>query len=402
MTKLLYISYFVPYDTVDHAGGKVHNFYIKKMQKQKDYDVTLLTMCYQREVAKLDLDRYGISHRLVILDRTKAQSLVRKLVSGFSYYNPWDSYSGILLNYERYRLKKMIREYARENKKPDLIILQWTQIVLLMPFIRRFYPDTPIVAIEEDVLFLNFYRKIGLAKSRLSKAIAGYQYRNMKKKELAALKKAQLVVTNNPKDCRLLEENQIEKEKLFVSSVYFENYDGVHRNCKWKDILFYGAMYREENHMSAMWFIEKVLPLLPEGYRFVIAGARPLKELLEQQNERVRVLGFVEDIGPYFSECICLAAPLLLGAGIKVKILEAMSAGVPVLTNEIGIEGIGAEPGKEYLHCVTEKEYADAIRGLLANREQAEKIGQTGRDYVTKNFDLNKKYQELLERMEKL
>ena len=41
MTKLLYISYFVPYDTVDHAGGKVHNFYIKKMQKQKDYDVTL-------------------------------------------------------------------------------------------------------------------------------------------------------------------------------------------------------------------------------------------------------------------------------------------------------------------------------------------------------------------------
>ena len=85
MTKLLYISYFAPYDTVDHAGGKVHNFYIKKMQKQKDYDVTLLTMCYQREVAKLDLDRYGIRHRLVILDRTKAQSLVRKLVSGFSY-----------------------------------------------------------------------------------------------------------------------------------------------------------------------------------------------------------------------------------------------------------------------------------------------------------------------------
>ena len=402
MTKLLYISYYAPYDTVDHAGGKVHNFYIKEFQKQKDYDVTLLTMCYQREVSKIDFDHYGINHRLVILDHTKSQKIVRKLVSGFSYFNPWDSYSGILLNYERYRLKRMISEYAKESGKPDLIILQWTQIVLLMPFIRSLYPDTPIVAIEEDVLFLNYYRKIGLAQSILQKRIASYQYRNVKKKELAALEKAQLVVTNNPKDGRLLEENRVDKEKIFVSTVYFDNYGYVQRESKSKDILFYGAMYREENHMSAMWFIEKVLPLLPEGYRFVIAGARPLKELLEQQNERVRVLGFVEDIGPYFSECICLAAPLLLGAGIKVKILEAMSAGVPVLTNEIGIEGIGAEPGKEYLHCVTEKEYADAIQGLLANRKQAEKIGQAGRDYVTKNFDLNKKYQELLERMGKL
>ena len=76
-------------------------------------------------------------------------------ISGFSYFNPWDYYSGILLNYERYRLKKMISDYAEKNEKPDLIILQWTQIVLLMPFIRRLYPDIPIVAIEEDVLFLN-------------------------------------------------------------------------------------------------------------------------------------------------------------------------------------------------------------------------------------------------------
>lgn len=402
MKKILYISYYAPYDIVDHAGGKVHNFYVKKLQKQKEYDVTLLTMCYQREVEKLDLQKYGIRHELVILDSSEVQRYIRMFISGFSYFNPWDSYSGILLNYERYRLKEMITHHAKKNEKPDLIILQWTQIILLMPFIRKLYPDVPIVAIEEDVLFLNFYRKIGLSKSAISGMIARYQYKNVKNKELAALREAQLVVTNNPKDGRLLEENHIEIKKLFVSSVYFEKYDQIRRNSSWKEILFYGAMYREENHISAKWFIEKVMPLLPNEIRFVVAGTRPRKELLEMQNERVKILGFVEDIGPYFSECICLVAPLLLGAGIKVKILEAMSAGVPVLTNEIGIEGIGAEPGKEYLHCETEKEYADAIQDLFTNREQAEKIGQDGRDYVKKNFDLEKKYQELLDRMEKL
>ena len=399
MKKLLFISYYAPYDTVDHAGGKVHNFYVKKLQNENDFDVTLLTMCYQREVSKLDLREYGIQHEIVVLDHTRIQKLVRMFISGFSYFNPWDSYSGILLNYERYRLKKMIGHHAKRSDKPDLIILQWTQIILLMPFLRKLYPDVPIVAIEEDVLFLNFYRKIGLVKSAFQRRIAEYQYKNVRKKELTALEKAQLVVTNNQKDGKLLEENHIE---IFVSSVYFENYNCVQRNCKWRDILFYGAMYRVENHISAKWFIEKVMPLLPKEFRFVVVGARPQKELLEMQSERVKILGFVEDISPYFSECICLAAPLLLGAGIKVKILEAMSAGVPVLTNEIGIEGIGAEPGKEYLHCVSEEEYADAVNWLYLNRGQAEKVAKSGQNYVKNNFDLEKKYQLLLEQLKKL
>lgn len=141
-----------------------------------------------------------------------------------------------------------------------------------MPFLRKRYPDVPIAAIEEVVLFLNFYRKIGLDKSAFQRRIAEYQYKNVRKKELAALEKAQLVVTNNPKDGKLL----------------------------------------GENHISAKWFIEKVMPLLPKEFRFVVVGARPQKELLEMQSERVKILGFVEDISPYFSECICLAAPYFL------------------------------------------------------------------------------------------
>ena len=203
MKKVLYISYFAPYDTVDHAGGKVHNFYVKKMQREKELDVTLLTMCYKREVSQLDLERYGIDYRLVVLDQNRRQKLWRKFYSGFSYFNPWDSYSGVLLNYERHCLKKMIREYAAKNVLPDLIVLQWTQIVLLLPYIRTLYPKVPVVAIEEDVLFLNFYRQIGLAENFLRKQIAQYRYRNMRAKELQALADAQLVVTNNPKDGKL-------------------------------------------------------------------------------------------------------------------------------------------------------------------------------------------------------
>lgn len=401
MIKLLYISYFAPYDRVDHAGGKVHNFYIKNLQKDPDCDVTLLTMCYQREIENLDLDEYGIRHRIVVLDKSVLQKYLRMFISGFSYFNPWDKYGKILLNYERYRLKKMIAGYARENDRPDIIVLQWTQIILLMPFIRKLYPDTQIVAIEEDVLFLNFYRRIALAKNGWQRYIAKYQYHNLKKKEMCALKEAEQIVVNNFKDADLLAENGLENKKIFTSSVYFENYSAVKRDNAGsdktsKDILFYGAMHRDENHISAMWFIKNVLPLLPEEFRFVVAGARPKKELLSMQDDRIRVVGFVEDISVYFASCFCLTAPLMLGAGIKVKILEAMSAGVPVLTNTIGIEGIGAGRGMEYWHCESAEEYAEAIVRIREHPSEAKEISENGKKYIQANFDLQKKYDELV------
>ena len=401
MIKLLYISYFAPYDRVDHAGGKVHNFYVKNLQKDPDFDVTLLTMCYRREVENLDLDKYGIRHRLIVLDKTVLQKYLRMFISGFSYYNPWDKYGKILLNYERYHLKQMIAKYAGENERPDMIILQWTQIILLMPFIRKLYPDTKIVAIEEDVLFLNFYRRIALAKNRWQRYITNFQYRHLRKRELCALHEAEQIVVNNFKDADLLMENGIEEKKIFTSSVYFENYNAVKRDSEGsdktpKDILFYGAMYRDENHISAMWFIRNVLPLLPDQFRFIVAGARPQKELLSVQDDRIRVVGFVEDISDYFASCFCLAAPLMLGAGIKVKILEAMSAGVPVLTNTIGIEGIGAEHGREYWHCETAEEYAEAIVWIDEHSAEAKEISGNGKKYIQDNFDLQKKYDELV------
>lgn len=402
MKKVLYISYFAPYDKVDHAGGKVHNFYVKKMQQEPELDITLLTMCYQREVEKLDLEQYGIAHQLVVLDKNPVQKLWRKFYSGFSYFNPWDSYSGVLLNYERHCLKKMIKQYAAKHTTPDIIILQWTQIILLMPYIRTLYPSVPIVAIEEDVLFLNFYRQIGLAENFLRKQIAQYRYRNMRAKELQALADAQLVVTNNPKDGKLLLENQIAPAKLFVSSVYFENYGKIDRKPAGKELLFYGAMYRDENHKSAVWLIDEVLARLPDEYHLTVVGGRPRRELLDRVGERVTVTGFVEDVVPYFERCLCLTAPLVLGAGIKVKVLEAMSAAVPVLTNDIGIEGIEAQDGRDYFHCDQAGEYVDKIIALGEDAELVRQIGQNGRRYVEEHFDLEAKYQELLARMEQL
>lgn len=83
-------------------------------------------------------------------------------------------------------------------------------------------------------------------------------------------------------------------------------------------------MSRHENYLSALLFIDKVMPLLSElDIRFIILGSNPPQDPNERQNERIIVTGFVDSIVPYFEKCMCMVAPLILGAGIKVKIIEA-------------------------------------------------------------------------------
>ena len=138
------------------------------------------------------------------------------------------------------------------------------------------------------------------------------------------------------------------------------------------------------------------MPLLSDlDVRFVIVGARPDKSLLTYASDKVEITGFMDKVDPYFERCLCLVAPLVLGAGVKVKILEAMSSGIPVVTNHIGIEGIYAENGKHYIHCEAPEEYAECIHKLVNDYK---KTAPSGRAFIRENYDLEKSFTEFMEK----
>ncbi len=398
--KVLWISPYAPYDTAAHAGGKNHNYYLKYLHKSGKFDITLLSLCLKSEEKDLDLQKYGIKNHIYVMDRSPAQKFLRLAVSAWSVKNPYDRYAGLCPTYEYRRLLKLLRQYKELGEVPEFVILQWTFAAMLTPQIRKFYEHCKIISIEEDVTFLGYMRKWKAARSPWQRWFCAKRYRRIKRLELDMLREADLVVTNNPKDTKLLREQGIGAGRLFQSAPYFDDYSGVVRNVAGKDILFYGAMSRAENYESAIWFIEKVMPLLEDQkVRFVIVGSRPNGALLQRQSERVRVEGYVEDVSGYFERCLCFAAPLLLGAGVKIKILEAMSAGIPVLTNHIGIEGIEAEDGKEYLHCETAEEYAAGIARLIAGNIDVRMLSASEKA-LAERYRPDRRLDELIRRME--
>lgn len=281
-----------------------------------------------------------------------------------------------------------LKEYLHLNEYPDVIIMQWTETIQFINILKQYFASSKYIAIEEDVAFLGYKRKYE-ASHGIYKIYRRLKYKYLKKMEIETLRKCDIVVTLNDKDKKLLINEKIHEDKIFQACAYH----AFPQSCTYApdiyQLLFYGAMSRVENYKSVIWFIEEVMPLLNSNYKLVIVGSKPDKSLMAYESERIHLTGFVEDVQQFFESSLCLVSPLVLGAGIKIKVLEALSAGLPVITNSIGAEGIGLTDKKNYLHAELPKEYADAINMLNSDITLRMKLSNEGRAHIKKNFNVN-------------
>jgi len=101
----------------------------------------------------------------------------------------------------------------------------------------------------------------------------------------------------------------------------------------------------------------------------------------------VTCTGYVDDVRPFVDRAAVFIAPLRSGSGTKVKILNAMSQGKPVVTTSVGAEGIDALPDHEILIADDEKEFARKVLHLLQHPQEAAAIGRRARQVVKKLYD---------------
>ncbi len=132
-------------------------------------------------------------------------------------------------------------------------------------------------------------------------------------------------------------------------------------------ILFLGTLTWEPNITGLLWFVDEVLPELT-GVELVVAG----KGLSEQHAEHMksagaRVLGYVESVDVVYDMCDCMVVPLFSGSGQRVKILEAFSKGMPVITTAVGAEGIEYQDGEEIIVANNVSEFINSIKHLMTD-----------------------------------
>lgn len=381
----------LPDEKATDAGGKTFTSYFNEVRKSNEYHIRLIAPATE-EKSKNFYDS-GVKFYPMLYGKGLCNNIVRAFFRMCAILNLWDRYAGMLNQYYFFCLKERFRYFDKKKYVPDIIILEWTCMVLLTPFVRKKYPNAKIIASEHDVSYLAFERKYKYEKNTIKKIIKKIRYYNLKSRELQALEKCDYVMPHNHKDEKLLISDGIPQSKIKCIVPYYDDFSGVAQtNQRHKtNIVFYGAMSRPENYLSAEWFICNVMQKLKDyDVKFYVIGANPPQRLKAYQAENVIITGFVDSVEPYFETALCMVAPLVLGAGIKVKVLEAMSAALPVLTNEIGIEGIPANRGEAYYHCETADEYISCIQNLYFHHEKAERVGRNASRFVKANFDLSK------------
>ena len=396
--KLMVVSPFSVHNQVDHAGGQTLNYYLKKFSDDPAFEVGYVVpyTCSDQSYGAMK-EQYkekgkDFSQEVPYLNR----------VLRFLY---WRSicYPLSLLNAKRIMLDPMTEsaimkglEQARQvGWIPDIVILEWTQMIFLNDRVKKLFPHARIIGTAHDVSFQGLERK-GRCTSVYTRLERMYWRRIAyleKKYEVRQLKSMDLAIVFDIKDKDLIVAEHVDEDKIGVITPFYHQFvPEIRPNKRIGKIIFFGAMHRLENQTAVDWFITKVFKPLRENILklefVVIGGGLPAKFAQRYNDSGVAFTGFVNDPGACFSNAICMVAPMFLGAGIKIKVLEGMAAGLPVLTGKVGIEGIGAEPGKQYVHCETPDEYRYAILALLAEPMESQNIGKNAQRFVTSQYDL--------------
>jgi polysaccharide biosynthesis protein PslH len=158
-----------------------------------------------------------------------------------------------------------------------------------------------------------------------------------------------------------------------------------------EEILFIGAMGYAPNVDAAAWLAREIFPEVrrrrPEC-RALVVGRAPPPAVRELQNlPGIRVEGEVLSTAPLYERVRVALAPLRSGGGTRLKILEAMAYGVPVVSTTVGCEGLDVEPGVHLLVADEAKPFAAQVVALLADPALAGRIAAAGRRLVEQRYD---------------
>jgi sugar transferase (PEP-CTERM/EpsH1 system associated) len=224
------------------------------------------------------------------------------------------------------------------------------------------------------------------------KAFAWWEWRRMASYEPAECRRFNMVLVTTPIDAELVRpwlqpEQRLEVLPIGVDVEYFKPVSCPSDSCT---LVSLGTLAWQPNADGVLWFCREVLPLVQAhvpGVTFQIIGDRPpvmIRKLGE--DKAIELLGRVDDVRPFLTNSAGLIVPLRVGSGMRVKVLDALAMGVPVVSTTVGCEGIAVTHGRDVLIADRPPDFARAIVELMSDGELQRRLSKAGRALVTERY----------------
>lgn len=381
--RILFITQICPYPPSN--GGAIKTFNILTHLGSKHRITLVVLVRNEAEVEALEqLRPYCAEIRPCMIHRSVSRNCMdaaSSLARGRSF---------IISRDYRKRMSELVTKSLEEGQ--DLIYADHLQVFQYVP------DEAPCpVLLDEHNVEWRIIERFAKAKSSnnglASRIFAWSEWPKLRTYELGACAKADHILTVTEQDRAVLAFEGIPLEKITSVPIGtdVERVRPVDLVDNSSQIISIGTMSWPPNADSALFFCSEIFPLVREAVpeaRFSIVGSNPPAEItaLGKIGSSVEVTGFVRDVTEKARESAVFVVPLRVGSGMRVKILDAMAMGLPVVTTSIGCEGINVRDGEHVIVPDTPGEFAKAVIRLLRSPKERVRIAAAGRKLVEESY----------------
>lgn len=394
--RILRICPDVPYPPND--GVRMDPFYTTMHLARRGHEITLLAFqSDERDISPMR--QYCELHTIPFHGRNSLPNVARGLREG------------VPVNYVKYRDARMAGacQELLQIGKYDAVVVDYSSLGWYVFQIRQHF-QIPVITRWHNVDTLIWQRWAECQKNPVTRALGGWQHRLVKRFEQKLALCSDVCLTVGTRDTELLQELAPgARVRLLPAGVDVGRYGAAQPGPEAANILFLASGYKWHANVDAVERLhEEIMPLVwqrvPEARLYITGRDTTARMQGWARSGRVVLTGFVPDEREVIARSGVVVVPMMLGGGIKLKILTALAAGRAVVSTSIGAEGVrGLQDGEHLLIRDNPRVFADAIVDVLKDGELRHHLESSGRSFVCRHYDwhvLAEQWEEVLASLE--
>ena len=388
--KILIVSPYLPHPRAGNGGGVYLYDMLARLCAR--HDVTLISFADRREMAMAgDLSALALAVHLIprrkgpvrsaadaaALFVSRALQLARSIALWEPYY---------VSKFRDRRMARLIRRVTTAARF-DIVQIEYAQMGTYAGDVR----SGKTIMHEIDVVYRTMLRYVREARSPVTRAAFFLELCRWKSFEPAMVRRFDGVATLTEPDRLMLGRiTGLRSIALLPPGVTVPSYPEAPAAREPGTLLFVGNLAQLPNADAAAWLCTEIFPRIAAGYpeaRLAIIGRHPSPALrAAARDARITLLDFVDDLRPHLLGAAVFVAPLRLGGGIKIKMLDALTHACPVVTTPVGAEGITGLTASSALIARSAEGLARHCVALLRDPARAAELGRNGQAVVKGNF----------------
>jgi len=282
-------------------------------------------------------------------------------------------------------VSRMRERLARETW--DAVVVEFAQMAVNLTEVPR---GVPCVVDEHNVEYDLQRRSANNSSSPLRRAFLEANWRKLRREELAVWRTFDGVSVTSQRDLSIVQAHTPQARCVLApNGVDLDEFAPPAAAPKPDTVIFFGAHNYFPNADGLRFLFAEIWPLVlaaRPSVRLRVVGPLPPADIVALRPPNVTFEGFVTDIVAEVGRAAVAIAPLRIGGGTRLKIVEAMALARPVVATSIGAEGIEVRHDRDLLLADTPRDFADAVLRLLAQPAQAAALGLRGRRLVEETY----------------